>query len=77
MKFRTIDENRGARRAADLRRRFRQVSNRSMKRPQFGLRPGPQAPGWREAGTRKARLNDFLVWCALGAVAVFFGFILF
>lgn len=77
MKVRTINEDRGARKAADLRRRFREVSSASVKRSQFGLRSGPQMRGWQETGSRQSRLNDFLIWSALGAAMVVAGFVIF
>lgn len=77
LKYQSINEDRGARRAAELRRRFRHVSNASTRRQQFGLRPAPEARTWSEANSRNARVRDIFVWSAVAAIAVFFGFIIF
>jgi len=70
MMYQTINEERGARRAAELRRRFRKVSNKSLGRKQFGVWPaGSQL--------RRTELNQFLLWCVLGVIVAFIGFVVF
>lgn len=73
----TINESRGARRAAELRRRFAHVSNASRARSHFGLRPGPEDRSWNTARSRRAQLQEFLSWTALAAVVVVIGIMLF
>ncbi len=73
----TINEERGARRAADLRRRFALVSDVSFNRPSFGLHPASPRRSWAAGGSRRAQINDVLIWSTLAAIMVFFGFVLF
>lgn len=73
----TINENRGARRAAELRRRFAHVTNSSIGRQHFGLRPVPAGRGWDTSRSQRARLQEFLAWSALAGVMMFIGFLIF
>ncbi|MCK7613043.1 hypothetical protein [Roseibium sediminicola] len=73
----SINENRGARRAAELRRRFAHVSNTSFGRPSFGLRPAPAGRSHGFNRSRRAQLQEFLGWSMLAAVVMFIGFLIF
>ena len=73
----TINEDRGARRAAELRRRFAHVSNRSISRPRFGLRTAPAGPSWGRTRARRAQIQEFLAWSTLAVVVMFIGFLIF
>lgn len=73
----TINESRGARRAADLRRRFAHVTNSSIGRPRFGLRQAPAGRGWGASRSQRAQLQEFLAWSALAGVVMFIGFLIF
>jgi len=77
MNTQTINEDRGARRAAELRRRFAHVSNRSIARPRFGLRTPQAGPSWGSTRARRAELQEFLAWSTFAAVIVFAGFLIF
>jgi hypothetical protein len=77
LKYQTINEDRGARRAAELRRRFRHVSNSSINQRQFGVWSTPAKRQWPEQSSRKTQLNEFLIWSVLAAIVIFFGFVLF
>ena len=76
MTYQTIDEDRGALKAQELRRRFRQVSNASMGHRQFGLWPARENRIRADAETRQARINEFFLWCTVGAVVLMAGSIL-
>lgn len=76
-KTHTINEDRGARRAAELRRRFAHVSNKSIGRPQFGLRTPPAGRSWGATRTYRAQLQEFLAWSTLAVVVMFIGFMIF
>ncbi|QFT29953.1 hypothetical protein K1718_04595 [Roseibium porphyridii] len=76
-RYQTLNEERGARRAAELRRRFSHVSNTAIKRPAFGLRSEPEAAAWSEIKSRRSHVNDLLIWLTLAVIVVFFGFVLF
>lgn len=75
MTYQTINEERGARKAAELRRRFQKASVNPGRASGFGpakfdaLRTG--------FGSRKEYFNAFLIWMTMAAVIVFFGFMLF
>jgi len=73
----TINENRGARRAAELRRRFAHVSNTSLGRRPFGLRPVPATRSWGSGKSHRAQLQEFLAWSMLASVVLFIGFLIF
>lgn len=77
MTYQTIDEDRGAQKAADLRRRFRKVSNASLSNRQFGLWPASRNRILAEAHSRQSHVNEFLLWCAFAAVVIFAGVVLF
>jgi hypothetical protein len=77
LKYQTINEDRGARRAAELRRRFRHVSNTSINQRQFGVWSTPAKRHWSDQISRKTQLNEFLIWSVLAAIVVFFGIVLF
>jgi len=68
--YQTINEERGARRAAELRRRFSTVSKASTAHGSTRL----QLPGM---SSRKQYLKSFLVWVAMAGVLVLFGTVLF
>ncbi|MES0881450.1 hypothetical protein [Roseibium sp. SCP14] len=76
-RYQTINEERGAQKAAELRRRFRQASKVSFNRPQFGLWPSTRQRSWVEIKSRQAQFREFLIWSAMAAIVVFFGFIIF
>ncbi|MEE4014569.1 hypothetical protein V1T76_21065 [Roseibium sp. FZY0029] len=73
LRYRTINEDRGARRAAELRDRFSHVSEASINRPQFGLRHAPQARTWNEAKSRQSQFQELMAWSVLAIVMVFIG----
>ncbi|GAB2184685.1 hypothetical protein [Roseibium sp. LAB1] len=73
LRYRTINEDRGSRRAAELRDRFRHVSDASINGPQFGLRPGAQARTWTQDKSRQAQFQELMAWSVLAAVMVFIG----
>ena len=73
----TLNETRGARRAAELRRRFAHVSDTSLGRSGFGLRAAPAARSWNTARARRSQLQEFLAWSLLAAVVTFIGFLIF
>lgn len=73
----TINENRGARRAAELRRRFAHVSNTSFGRPSFGLGLTPAGRSWNTSRSRRAQLQEFLAWSMLAGVVMFIGYLVF
>ncbi|MBO6508351.1 MAG: hypothetical protein JJ866_24290 [Roseibium sp.] len=77
LKYQTINEERGARRAAELRQRFRHVSETSIGRPQFGIWSKPEQASRSNRMLRRAQRNEFLIWAVLAAITVFFGFLLF
>jgi hypothetical protein len=72
-RYRTINEDRGARRAAELRDRFRHVSDASISRPHFGLRQALQARTWNEARSHQSQFQELMAWSALASVVVFIG----
>lgn len=76
-KTHTINEDRGARRAAELRRRFAHVSKTSINRPHFGLRTSPAGRSWGATRAYRAQLQEFLAWSTLAVVVVFIGFMIF
>lgn len=76
-RYQTINEERGAQKAAELRRRFRRASNASFNRPQFGMWPSPRQRSWVEIRSRQAQFKEFLIWSAMAVIVVFFGFIIF
>ncbi|MCX2725272.1 hypothetical protein [Roseibium salinum] len=65
MNYQTINEERGARRAAELRRRFRKVSSASFGRARSRL----------QNRARKNRAGGIMTWWVLAAIVVFLGFI--
>jgi len=73
----TINESRGARRAADLRRRFAHVSNKTIPRQGFGLRSAPAGQTWGSSRLHSAQLREFLAWSLLAGVVMFIGFLIF
>ncbi|MBN8183847.1 hypothetical protein [Roseibium aggregatum] len=73
LRYRTINEDRGARRAAELRDRFRHVSDASINHPQFGLRHGAQARTWSEVKSRQSQFQELMAWSVLAVVMVFIG----
>ncbi|POF30980.1 hypothetical protein CLV41_105158 [Roseibium marinum] len=85
--FRTINEERGARRAADLRRRFRHVSEASLRRasvsrshrdqPYFGRKPAATAPVWRDVKVRRSHFDNFLIWSVLAVIVTVAGYVVF
>ncbi|MGX1495028.1 hypothetical protein [Roseibium aggregatum] len=72
-RYRTINEDRGARRAAELRDRFSHVSEASTNRSQFGLRHAPQTRTWNEARSRQSQVQELMAWSVLAIVMVFIG----
>ncbi|KZM50559.1 hypothetical protein [Labrenzia sp. OB1] len=83
-----INEERGARRAEELRRRFRHVSDTSFRRASvgrahssgrlyFGQKPAATAPSWGEVKARRPHLDNFLIWCVLAVVVAIAGFAVF
>jgi hypothetical protein len=77
MRSQTINENRGARRAAELRRRFAHVTDSSIGRQHFGLRSAPAGRGWGSSRSQQTRWREFLAWSALAGVMLFIGFLIF
>lgn len=76
MGYRTLNEDRGARRAADLKRRFRHVSDTS-----FGPRRSfvPSASGARNPNVSsigRTRFNTFAVWATMAVIVLFVSSIL-
>ncbi len=75
MTYQTINEERGARKAADLRRRFQKASGSSGRMSGFGpVKFDALKSGF---GSRREYFNAFLIWITMAAVIVFFGFMLF
>lgn len=73
--YQTINEERGARKAAELRKRFRNASRTSGVVPGFGA---DKIDALRNGfGSRRAYFNAFLIWVTMAAVIAFFGFVLF
>ncbi|MHA7776326.1 hypothetical protein [Roseibium sp. M-1] len=72
-KMHSLNEDRGARRAADLRRRFAHVSDAAISRPATGRRNSAQARVLTRS--RKAQLTELLGWSTLATVMVFIGFL--
>ncbi|WP_269585478.1 hypothetical protein [Roseibium sp. Sym1] len=77
MSTQTINENRGERRAAELRRRFAHVTDSSIGRQRFGLRSAPAVRGWGSSRSQRTRWQEFLAWSALAGVMMFIGFLIF
>ena len=77
LKYQTINEDRGARRAADLRKRFSRVSNKAIGQRQFGDWSNAARLRVPNQSVRKAHRNEFLIWTVLAAIVVFFGFVMF
>jgi|GEM_PF-1904703 len=73
-KFRTLNEDRGARRAADLRRRFSRVSGKAAARHV----PGRGSPAQARVLNRShsGQLAELLGWGTLATVMVFIGFLI-
>lgn len=73
MPYQALNEDRGARRAAQLRRRFRNVSNGSFRSP--GTFEGKTATHgtWRRPSSRLSRYNTFVAWSVIALVVLFFG----
>ncbi|PVB62451.1 hypothetical protein [Labrenzia sp. 011] len=84
---RTINEERGARRAEDLRRRFRHVSDVSFRsasgsRSWQGQRHPGRNPATAPAGVqrlraRRSQMTDFLTWCVLAVIVATIGLVVF
>lgn len=72
-KFRTLNEDRGARRADDLRRRFSHVSGNAARSA-----PGRGSPAQARVLNRShsAQLAELLSWGTLATVMVFIGFLI-
>lgn len=73
-KFRTLNEDRGARRAADLRRRFSHVSGKAAARNVPGRRNSAQARVVNRS--HSAQLAELLSWGTLATAMVFIGFLM-
>lgn len=73
-KTHTLNEDRGARRAADLRRRFSHVSNAAIARPARGRHSTARARALNRS--RRAQLAELLGWSTLAAVMMFIGFLI-
>ncbi|MCV0426544.1 MAG: hypothetical protein K5905_13830, partial [Roseibium sp.] len=67
-RYQTINEERGAQKAADLRRRFRRASRISSGRPQFGMWPSPRQKDWSQDRSRQAQFREFVIWSAMAAI---------
>ncbi|MEM5583113.1 hypothetical protein WNZ15_11680 [Roseibium sp. AS2] len=77
MNYTSINEDRGARRAAELRRRFAQVSSKASRGDGFGFGPVAQQRLRHVGASRRSELHSFLAWSALAAVVVVIGMMLF
>ena len=75
--YQTINEERGARKAAELRRRFGNVSRASGGRPQFGMWPAQRQAARGQLKSRQAQFRELMIWSAMAVIVVFFGFIIF
>ncbi|WP_428648581.1 hypothetical protein [Roseibium sp.] len=73
MSYHTIDEERGARRAEELRRRFRHVSDASFGRSRYGFGPSTHSRSRSEAAIRYAQIRNVLFWSLLAVAMVFVG----
>lgn len=71
----TINEERGARKAAELRRRFRNASKDAGG--SYGFGPVKLNSARSGFGSRREYFNAFLIWVTMAAVIAFFGFVLF
>ena len=76
-KVQTINEDRGARRAADLRRRFRHVSDTAIASPRYGRGFGIQSHSAVHAKSRQAQFQELMAWSMLAIVLTFIGFLVF
>lgn len=76
MNHQTINEERGARRAEELRRWFRHVSNASFGRSGYGFGPSSPVRPRSHAVVRQAQIRDFLFWSLLAVAIVFIGSII-
>ncbi|WP_299820506.1 hypothetical protein [uncultured Roseibium sp.] len=82
-----INEDRGARRAEDLRRRFRHVSDASFRRASasrtqngrlyFGQKPAAPSPSWGDVKARRPHLDNFMIWCVLAVIVAVAGYVVF
>lgn len=72
----TINEERGARRAAELRRRFSAASKTARRSNGIAGRDATYAFGKIERSTRKD-IKAALVWIAMAAIIAFVGSVLF
>ena len=75
MTYQTINEERGAQKAAELRRRFQKASGNSSRLSGFG--PAKFDALKTGFGSRREYFNAFLIWMTMAAVIVFFGLVLF
>ncbi len=75
MTYQTINEERGAQKAAELRRRFQKASGNTN--PISGFGPAKFDALKSGFGSRRDYFNAFLIWITMAAVIVFFGFMLF
>ncbi|MEP4770633.1 MAG: hypothetical protein ABJY83_22235 [Roseibium sp.] len=77
MTYQTINEDRGEQRAADLRNRFRQITDTSLGRRQFGIWPSSAEPVGRSSTKRWKHFSEFAVWLAMAIVVLSVGLAIF
>ncbi len=75
MRHQTINEDRGARRAAELRQKFRHVSDASFGQSRFSARSAVRARSWNGERSRQAEVQAFLGWSLLGMIVAFIGLV--
>jgi len=73
----SLNEDRSARRAAELRRRFAHVSDASLGRARFGPGRMPAGRIRSTARSRRAQLQEFLAWSMLAGAMIFIGYLIF
>ena len=73
----TLNENRGAERAAELRRRFRHVSDASFGHPQFGMWPTSSSLKGLSVSARRRHIRELTAWVAMAGVVLFIGVLIF
>lgn len=71
----TINEVRGARKAAELRRRFRSASKGAAGT--YGFGPVKLKAAHSGLGSRREYFGAFLIWVTMAAVIALFGLVLF
>ncbi|MEP3049037.1 MAG: hypothetical protein ABJL55_20875 [Roseibium sp.] len=77
MTYQTINEDRGEQRAAELRNRFRHISDASFGRRQFGIWPSTSEHAGRSKMSRRSHFSEFAVWIGMAAVVLLVGLSIF